>query len=115
MGDNTAKINQLQRHFQGNNIDRDVLESVLLICDGDVNAAIQFLTAQEGQQAYNPNQNPDGVPADYPGKHKSVSEELFNVMVSLLNIVIASRTKRLVLPSSQITTKAMNNSIMCKP
>lgn len=56
MGDNTAKINQLQRHFQGNNIDRDVLESVLLICDGDVNAAIQFLTAQEGQQAYNPNQ-----------------------------------------------------------
>ena len=56
MGDNTAKINQLQRHFQGNNIDRNVLESVLLICDGHVNAAIQFLTAQEGQQAYNPNQ-----------------------------------------------------------
>jgi hypothetical protein len=50
MTDTEAKIRQLQRHF-GNNIDHDVLESVLLLTEGDVNNAIQFLTAPEGQPA----------------------------------------------------------------
>jgi hypothetical protein len=55
MTDTEAKIRQLQRHF-GNNIDRDVLESVLLVTEGNVNTAIQFLTAPQGQPAFNLNQ-----------------------------------------------------------
>lgn len=55
MTDTEAKIRQLQRHF-GNNIDRDILESVLLLTEGDVNNAIQFLTASQDEAAVNLNQ-----------------------------------------------------------
>jgi hypothetical protein len=40
-----AQLAQLQRHF-GNNVDPDVLLSVLAVVDGDVQQAIQFLQAQ---------------------------------------------------------------------
>jgi hypothetical protein len=74
MTDTEAKIRQLQRHF-GNNIDHDVLESVLLLTEGDVNNAIQFLTAPEGQPAVNLNQpSQAGLPHDYPVKTKQIDK-----------------------------------------
>jgi hypothetical protein len=59
-----AAIRRLMQTF--GQLDREVLESVLAVCDGNVQEAINFLQAQQGGYAFNPQANPDGIPADYP-------------------------------------------------
>lgn len=59
-------IARLRQTF-GHQIDKEVLESVLEVTNGDVDAAITFLQADEGGYAYNPAQE-SSVPADYPGQ-----------------------------------------------
>jgi len=57
------QITYLKRQF--GNVEDDVLESVLSICDGDQQKAYDFLNLQAGQQAVQP--SADGIPAGYPG------------------------------------------------
>lgn len=66
------KVDRLLKVF-GNQLDRDVLESVLEICEGKVDGAIQFLELQGNQPEnyYNPIQNNDGIPKDYMDKPKN--------------------------------------------
>lgn len=49
------------------NLDVDVLESVLEVNNGDVNLATQYLQADAGGYAFNPQQE-GSVPSDYPGQ-----------------------------------------------
>lgn len=68
MADHAATLNRLRTHF-GRGVDEGVLESVLLVCDGDFQQAVNFLTAQPGDQfvvqpgAHNANE--EVIPADY--------------------------------------------------
>jgi len=65
MADTTATLNRLKAHF-GRHVDAGVLESVLAVCDGDYQTAVDFLTAQPGEQFVVPNNNNEEViPADY--------------------------------------------------
>jgi len=63
-----ATLNRLKAHF-GLHVDVGVLESVLAVCDGDFQAAVDFLTAQPGDQfavqAGAQNNNEEVIPADY--------------------------------------------------
>ena len=65
MSDTDAAIRRLVTHF-GQGLDREVLEGVLAVCDGNVQEAITFLQAQGAQQVWDPNQHNDGIPQDYP-------------------------------------------------
>lgn len=62
-----AAIASLTRTF--GTLDRDVLISILDLCNGDPKAAAVFLQAQDGK-GYDARQlqNNDGIPADYPTK-----------------------------------------------
>lgn len=64
-----ANLQRLQRHF-GNQIDVDVLASVLAVCNSNVDQAIRFLTAGEGDYVVDPNRaNENSLPRDYPAQN----------------------------------------------
>jgi len=74
MSTNGAKIERLQRHF-GGHMDRETLEAVLAVCEGDVQRAITFMTASSGQAGYDPARlaqqgNETSVPSDYPAQQR---------------------------------------------
>jgi hypothetical protein len=68
MADHAATLARLTAHF-GRHVDSGVLESVLAVCDGDFQMAVDFLTAQPGDafavQAGAHNANEEVIPADY--------------------------------------------------
>eukprot|EP01125_Pyxidicula_operculata_P021810 TRINITY_DN865_c3_g1_i1.p1 TRINITY_DN865_c3_g1~~TRINITY_DN865_c3_g1_i1.p1 ORF type:complete len:728 (+),score=208.85 TRINITY_DN865_c3_g1_i1:36-2219(+) len=73
MAEDQRKLERLQRHFGGGRVDKDILLSVLAVCEGDVDAAIRFLTAGEGDVIEDPNRAPneETIPRDYPGQQAS--------------------------------------------
>jgi hypothetical protein len=77
MADPNATLNRLKQHF-GRHVDDGVLESVLLVCDGDYQTAVDFLTAQPGDafavQAGAHNANEEVIPGDYMTQARRLSK-----------------------------------------
>jgi len=68
---NKAKIDEILRQFPGAVIDRDSVEVVLEMLQGDVKAVVNFLSAGEGHYVEDPRK--DGLPADYMARPSGFS------------------------------------------
>lgn len=77
MADNNATLARLRAHF-GQRVDAGVLEAVLEVCGGDYQTAVDFLTAQPGDQyAVQPgahNANEEAIPPDYMTQARKYSK-----------------------------------------
>jgi len=85
MTDNTAAIAKLERTF--GKVDKDVLSAILEVCNGNVDEAVKFLQAEQGQQSYDMTTltNNTGVPKDYPGQSKSTGVVKSKVFANFSN------------------------------
>jgi hypothetical protein len=97
MADHAATLGRLKQHF-GRHVDEGVLESVLLVCDGDYNQAVTFLTAQPGDQyvvqAGAHNANEEVIPPDYLAQARRFSKPAAESVTSvspLRNLIMDTR------------------------